>query len=98
MSTVTVRMNVKPEKEEEFLQIFRDVIAIVEAEEDDCHIYALWETGEPYEYFLVEGYRNEAARTAHNERHKSIGPNFFACLEGPPEVLSLSKQLMGIPR
>ncbi|MEM9879103.1 MAG: antibiotic biosynthesis monooxygenase family protein [Pseudomonadota bacterium] len=98
MSTVTVRMRVKPEKHEEFLQIFRDVIAIVEAEEPDCQVYSVWETGEPYEYFLVESYKSEAGRAQHNERHKAIAEAFFACLDGVPDTETLGAQVIGLPR
>ena len=98
MSTVTVRMKVKPEMEAEFLRIFRAVAAIVEAEEPDCVAYAVWETGTPHEYFLIESYRSEAGRDFHNQRHKDVAPAFFACLSEAPQTERLGAQVLGIPR
>ena len=98
MSTVTVRLKVRPEMEAEFLRIFRDVAAIVEAEEPDCVAYAVWETGQPHEYFLVESYRSAAGRDFHNQRHKAVAPAFFACLDGLPKTEQLGAQVLGIPR
>jgi quinol monooxygenase YgiN len=98
MSTVTVRLRVKPEKEAEFLAIFRDVAAIVEAEEPDCTVYAVWETATPQEYLLVEAYRSEAGREAHNARHAGVFHAFIDCLAEPPITEQLGAQLLGIPR
>lgn len=98
MSTVTVRMKVKPDMESEFLRIFHEVAAIVEDREPDCVAYAVWATGTPHEYFLIESYRSEAGRRFHNELHSAVAPAFFACLEGTPETETLGPQLLGIPR
>ncbi|MEO0412223.1 MAG: antibiotic biosynthesis monooxygenase family protein [Pseudomonadota bacterium] len=98
MSTVTVRMTVKPEREEEFLKIFRDVAAIVEEKEPDCIAYAVWATGTPHEYFLIESYRSEAGREFHNQLHADVAPRFFACLEGTPVTETLGPQMLGVPR
>jgi quinol monooxygenase YgiN len=98
MSTVTVRLRVQPEKEAEFLRIFRDVAASVETDEPDCTIYAVWETGTVCEYLLVESYRTEAARAAHNQRHAEVFQPFIACLAAPPETETLGAQVLGIPR
>lgn len=98
MSTVTVRMTVKPEREEEFLKIFRNVAAIVEEKEPDCVAYIVWETGTPHEYFLIESYRSEAGREFHNKLHAHVAPQFFACLDGAPETETLGEQVLGIPR
>lgn len=97
MSTVTVRMRVKPSREQEFLKIFREVAEITQREEKDCLIYAVWETGEPHEYFLVESYKSAAGRTEHETRHSGVAPAFFACLDGPPETVTLGGQVLGFP-
>lgn len=97
MSTVTVKMRVKPDRESEFLNIFKQVAAIVETQEPDCLIYAVWETGIAHEYFLVESYRSEAARTLHEAMHSKVAAAFFDCLEGKPETVTLGKQVLGIP-
>lgn len=89
MSTVTVRMKVKPEKHDEFLRILHDVTAAVEANEPDCFVYATWKTEAPFEYLMVESYRSEDGRAFHNEQHAGVFHDFMACLEGPPEVETL---------
>jgi quinol monooxygenase YgiN len=98
MSTVTVRLRVHPEREAEFLRIFRDVAAIVETDEPDCTIYAVWETDTPHQYLLVESYRSEAGRAAHNTRHAGVFHAFIACLSEPPITETLGAQVLGIPR
>ena len=98
MSTVTVRLLVQPEKEAEFLRIFRDVATIVETDEPDCIIYAVWETGTPHEYLLVESYRSEAGRIDHNQRHAGVFQAFIGCLATPPQTETLGAQVLGIPR
>lgn len=97
MSTVTVKMRVKPEREEDFLQIFKDVATIVASDEPDCLVYAVWETGTPHEYFLVESYRSEEGRKYHETLHSAVAPAFFECLEGKPETMPLGRQVLGIP-
>lgn len=98
MSTVVVRLRVRPAKCDRFLEIFRAVADSVEADEPDCLIYALWETTTPYEYLLVESYRTEAGRSTHNERHGNVWPEFMSCLDGKPETERLGAQLLGVPR
>jgi len=97
MSTVTVTLQVIPEKEAEFLRIFKQVAAIVEADEPDTLIYAVWETGTPHEYFLVESYRTEAGRENHNTLHSAQMAPFIACHTQMPQTQTLGKQVLGIP-
>lgn len=97
MSTVTVKMRVKPARKADFLNIFKQVAAIVASDEPDCLIYAVWETGTPHEYFLVESYKTPEGRTYHETLHSGVAPAFFDCLEGKPETVQLGKQVLGIP-
>lgn len=97
MSTVIVRLRVKPEHEDKFLTIFREVAEIVAADEPDCTIYAVWETGTLNEYLLVESYRSEAGRNAHNERHAGVFQTFMDCLAEAPQTETLGRQVLGIP-
>ena len=95
MSTVTVRMKVKPEKREEFLRMLADVTEAVEEGEPDTVVYATWETETPNEFFMIESYRSEEGRAFHNDRHRHIGEAFFACLDGKPEVETLGALVRG---
>ena len=49
MSTVTVRMQVKPERHDDFLRILEDVTAAVQEGEPECFVYATWKTETPFE-------------------------------------------------
>lgn len=95
MSTVTVRMKVKPERHEDFLRILAQVTASVDAKEPDCFVYATWKTQTPYEYLMVESYRSEDGRAFHNAQHANVFEDFMSCLEGRPEVEQLGDMLFG---
>lgn len=86
MSTVTVRMKVKPESHDDFLRILEDVTQAVEDGEPDCFVYATWKTSTPFEYLMVESYRSEAGRDLHNARHTDVFQAFMDCLTEPPQV------------
>lgn len=95
MSTVTVRMRVKPDRHDDFLRILKDVTEAVQSDEPDCFVYATWQTANPYEYLMVESYRSEAGRDFHNETHSGVAHAFFDCLVEPPEVEKLGDLLYG---
>lgn len=95
MSTVTVRMKVKPDRHDDFLRILEEVTEFVQSDEPDCFVYATWKTSTPYEYLMVEGYRSEVGREFHNKQHSAVAPAFFDCLEAPPEVEQLGDLLFG---
>lgn len=95
MSTVTVRMKVKPDRHDDFLRILKDVTEAVQTSEPDCFVYATWKTSTPFEYLMIEGYRSEAGRELHNSRHSGVAPEFFDCLESPPVVEQLGDLLFG---
>lgn len=95
MSTVTVRMKVKPDRHDDFLRILKDVTEAVSTGEPDCFVYATWHTETPYEYLMIEAYNTEAGRELHNERHKGVAAAFFDCLEAPPTVEKLGDVLFG---
>lgn len=97
MSTVIVRMQVKPDKENEFLEIFSEVAEVVKTREAECLIYAVWKTGVPYQYYHIASYRTQAGRNYHTDLHKDgIGPRFLPCLEGDPQAEELGEQVLGI--
>ena len=98
MSTVTVRMQVKPERHDDFLRILEDVTAAVQEGEPECFVYATWKTETPFEYLMVESYRSVGGREFHNERHAAVAQEFFECLTRPPQVEVLSDLLFGTAR
>jgi quinol monooxygenase YgiN len=95
VSTVTVRMKVKPEAHDMFLRILEEVTAAVKENEPDCFVYATWKTSAPFEYLMVESYRSAAGREFHNATHAAVAPEFMDCLVEPPEVEVLGDVLFG---
>ena len=95
MSTVTVRMKVKPECHDDFLRILKDVTQAVEDSEPDCFDYATWKTSTPFEYLMVESYRSEAGRELHNAQHTDVFQGFIDCLVEPPRVEALGDLSFG---
>ncbi len=97
MSTVTVRMRVKPEKEKRFLEILSEVISKMKLSEPDTRVYAVWKTQNINEYLLVESYVSEAGRELHNRNHTEVFSEFIACLAGPPVTEALEDFVVGVP-
>ncbi len=97
MSTVILHMRVRPEKENRFLEILRRVTVEMRVSEPDTRVYAVWKTNTRHEYFLVESYRNEAARQQHNAAHAAVFEEFMSCLAQPPRVENLGAFVVGIP-
>ncbi len=97
MSTVTVRMRVKPECEARFLEILAAVTRRVKAEEPDCLVYSTWATTEPHVYLMVESYRTAAGRELHNSLHAGVAPELFSLLAERPQVEQLGALAVGHP-
>jgi len=96
MSTVIVRMRVKPEKEARFLEIFREVCAKMETGEPDARAYMVWRAEAAHEYVLVESYRTEAGREFHNQAHTGVFQEFMDCLAETPETEALGEFVVGV--
>lgn len=96
MPTTIVRLKVRPEKEQEFLDIFREVSDRVKAKEPECTLYETWETGTPHEYYHLVSYRTQAARDFHSEINTNVGPRFLPCLYEDPQVEELGVQIVGL--
>lgn len=95
MSTVTVRMKVKPGCHDDFLRILQDVTQAVQDDEPDCFVYATWKTSTPFEYLMVESYRSEEGRDFHNAQHTDVFHAFMDCLAEPPKVEVLGSLVFG---
>ncbi len=92
-STVTVRMKVKPEKHDEFLQILEQVTESAQTVEPDCFLYATWKTDTPFEYLMVESYWSDDGRREHERLHKGVARAFLDCLAEMPVVETLGDVL-----
>jgi quinol monooxygenase YgiN len=90
--TLIVTMTFKPAKEQDFLELAKDVIEQVRANEPDTTTYVLTKhPSEPHTYVWIERYRHQQALAAHNEAsYLAVAlqklPDWWA---KAPEVLNL---------
>jgi quinol monooxygenase YgiN len=97
MTTLLIRMQVLPEKEERFLEHIRAIVASMPGHEPDTRVYAFWKTKTPHEYFMVESYTNAEALKFHISRHIDGQKVFQTFLAKPPEVEELGDFVVGVP-
>lgn len=89
-------MAIKPEHEQEFLQLARDTAAKVHSEEPGVLLYVLTKhPTEPSTYVWLERYRDPAAVDAHmNSAHmKAAIAKLHDWLAKPPELMKLEQML-----
>ena len=87
MLAAIAKMNVLEGKEEEFEAVMLDLVAKVNANEPDCHLYKLCKDADGG-YVVLEIYTDEDAAIAHmaSEHFKAAGPSFKGITGGRPEV------------
>ena len=91
--TQIITMTFKPEKEQDFLELAKDVIEQVRANEPDTLTYVLTKPSEPHTYVWIERYRHQQALAAHSEASYTIAalrklPDWWA---EAPELLTLDQ-------
>lgn len=89
-TTFVVVFKVKPGKDAEFEQVFRNVEARVLHNEPGNRSYELYRNGQPHTYVIVERYRNPAAVTAHGRDARNLMANLRDSLDGPPKFQALT--------
>jgi autoinducer 2-degrading protein len=85
MLTFLARMKVKPEKEQEFIRLAKDLTREVHDKEPQTTGYAFYKLrDEPLGYAVYEQFVNEAAEEAHltTPHFKRIAPDLIECLDG----------------
>jgi len=85
MLTFLARMKVKPEKEQEFLRLARELTTEVRAKEPETVAYEFFKLrDEPLGYAVYEQFLNDEAEEAHlNTPHfHRIAPGLIECLDG----------------
>lgn len=97
MTTLIIRLQMKPEKEERCLQIIDGIIEKMRTTEPDTRVYAFWRTKTPHEYLLVESYTNAEALEFHIGQHMAGQEEFMSCLSQPPQVETLGEFVTGYP-
>ena len=85
MLTFLARMKVKPEKEQEFIRLAKDLTREVHDKEPQTTGYAFYKLrDEELGYAVYEQFVNEAAEEAHlaTPHFKRIAPDLIECLDG----------------
>lgn len=92
--TQIITMTFKPENEQDFLELAKDVIEQVRANEPDTLTYVLTKhPSEPQTYVWIERYRHQQALAAHSEASYLVAalqklPDWWA---KAPEMLALDE-------
>ncbi len=97
MTTLIIRMQVKPEKESRFLEIVNEIVGAMKTTEPETRIYAFWRTQVPYEYFMIESYTTASALEFHIGQHIGYQKEFSTCLSAPPQTEQLGDFVTGYP-
>lgn len=97
MTTLLIRMNVKPEKEDRFLETIHSIVDSMLGHEPETRVYAFWRTQTPHEYFMVESYLTKEDLGHHIDRHKEGQAEFQTFLAKPPEIEELGDFVVGVP-
>ena len=85
MLTFLARMKVKPEKEQDFLRLARELTAEVRAREPETVAYEFFKLrDEPLGYAVYEQFLNEEAEKAllNTPHFLRIAPDLIECLDG----------------
>lgn len=89
MIGVVAKLTIQPDKESEFEQVGKDLMAKVKANEPGCLTYQLYKSKKnAHVYIFMEQYASEEAFKAHGQSDyfKAAGPAIGACLAGAPEI------------
>jgi quinol monooxygenase YgiN len=89
MIGVVAKLTIQPDKESEFEQVGKDLMAKVKANEPGCLTYQLYKSKkEPNVYIFMEQYASEEALKSHGqtEYFKAAGPALGARLARAPDV------------
>jgi len=86
---VTAKLQVQAGKNQEFEAIFKQLTAAVHANEKGCLFYALHQSREDTQtYIVLEQYADEAALTAHGktDHYRNFGKELAGCMKGAPDI------------
>jgi quinol monooxygenase YgiN len=83
-----LRVRVKIEKRDEFIDLIRTLRADVRRELDGVTFYEFLATADPLEFVLLQGFADEGAyqRYANAPFHVAMAPAGWACLDGDPHI------------
>lgn len=97
MTTLVIRLQVKPEKEDRFLEVINEIVGSMKGNEPQTRVYAFWKTKTPYEYFMLESYTTASALQHHIGRHSAFQEEFATFLSSPSKIEELGEFVIGYP-
>lgn len=97
MTTLVIRMQVKPEKEARFLEIISHIVNAMKDEEPETRVYGFWRTKTPHEYYMLESYTKASALQHHIQRHSAFQEEFGTLLSAPSDIEELGDFVVGYP-
>lgn len=86
---VTAKLFIQADKNAEFEEIFKRLVAAVDANEPGCDFYHLYKLrSEENTYMVLEQYADEVALSAHQttEHYKRIGAELGGVMAAAPEI------------
>jgi len=86
---VSAKLKVQTGKNAEFETIFKQLVAAVNANEDGCLFYALHQSREDSQtYIVLEQYTDQAALEAHGktDHYRKFGKELAACMAAAPQL------------
>ena len=89
MIGVVAHLTINPEKQAEFEQVARDLMAKVKANEPGCLTYQLYKSKKSENaYIFMEQYADQSSLDAHGktEYFQAAMPGLGACLAGAPDI------------
>lgn len=86
---VTAKLKVQAGKNQEFEAVFKQLVAAVQANEEGCLLYALHQSREDAQtYVVLEQYADDAALQAHGktDHYRKFGKEMAAFMAGAPVI------------
>jgi quinol monooxygenase YgiN len=83
-----MRLRIKPEKREEFLQLISGLRANVHQHEPETLLFEVLQGNDANEFVIYECFTGTAAQKAHQDApyHVAMAPAGWACLDGEPTI------------
>lgn len=86
---VYMRVRVKPERRDEFIELIRQLVRDIKANEPGTLVYELMQNeSDPLEFVFAERFRDREAWKTHQNApyHLEMAPKGWACLDGEPVI------------
>ena len=83
-----MRLRIKPEKREEFLQLIAGLRANVHRHEPETLLFEVLQGNDANEFVIYECFTDTAAQKTHQDAsyHVAMAPAGWACLDGEPII------------